>query len=160
MKTLVRLLLVLSLSASFLQIAQAGDLSDLRHEVRDKSSKPANPASSNSNNNSNSSSSSYLSFDDEDDDDDDGSLLGKLYFLGLTSPFWLPHSLTKDNFSNESLFLKSPYDDKHRGSMAINWADGHEQLQSLSARLRSYYVDDSNGTSSIGVAYCLTANSV
>ncbi len=63
---------------------------------------------------------------DQDDHDDEKSfddigteLLGGLFLIGVTSPWWGPHMALADSFSEPATILSVPYENGHRGNLDI-----------------------------------------
>lgn len=96
-----------------LQSAVAGTFEKIGKEVSgaDETSADSSRRSGNSKQQSTVSSRGWDTDDSACDDDAGETVFGKLFFAGVTSPFWAPHQALSDDLSLAGCFPEHPYDE-------------------------------------------------
>lgn len=86
-----------------------------------------------------------------DDDDDDGwnELLGRIFFVGATSPFWAPRSALDDDSFDPGTFARYPYLHGMDGYMSTKFEHATDEYPWL-LRLRTEYLSNLNNYSRVG----------
>ena len=78
-----------------------------------------------------------------------GDLIGKVLFVAVSSPWWVPHVAVDDDLSDWASFPSAPYDDGHDGYLVIDTLAPIE-ADGLAARIRTEYGTDFDDLSRIG----------
>ena len=123
-------LLLSVVSASAVSSALAGTFDKISSEVRQPSTGPA-PAPPRKKKSSQHDHAHGAYYDDycEDDDDAVESFFGKVFFAGLTSPFWAPHAALDDDISQAGYFPEHPYENAEGGLLLDKTPRGaHDSL--------------------------------
>lgn len=123
-----------------LKTSQAGQLDELRNDVRAESSSSSSECDDKP---SSGSSSSWSSCDDDAD-----SLWGKFLFNVITAPWGLPFMLSGDDLGRAAFFPDAPYDNGV-GYLAIEPVVP-EQYHCWGGHFRAEYADDFDDLSRIG----------